>query len=177
MPVKKEKGPNGAEIRRASLQFGILFIGCNCARKMPVVLPHHLLPWLVRIGAFAPVKDEAVKGFWDHLDSVSCSYSPTSNRAHPCWLWGDDAVFNEQNQKLVVVCMGHVLDSRTNSWETCWPLFVYRCATLKQASCVHSLNLCAGGCGPNQDLSVGFPTLEAFLKPASWLDNSSHTPF
>ena len=95
---------------------------------MPVVLPHRLLPWLVRSRVFPEIAEDEVKQFWQHLRDVGCSYARTSSEplAHPCWLWGDDCVYNELGQKLVVVCMGAILDTRTLSWECCWPLFVYR---------------------------------------------------
>lgn len=45
---------------------------------------------------------------------------------HPFFIWGDDCQYNESYEKLIVICMGHVLDRRTFSLESSWPIIVLR---------------------------------------------------
>ena len=49
-----------------------------------------------------------------------------SNDCAPLYIWGDDCVFNESNEKLIAIVLGHALDPRTFSIEVCWPIFVLR---------------------------------------------------
>ena len=97
-------------------------------RKMPVVLPEHLFPFLLEHQHLP--KGEEVSAYWAHMAQqnipwvtevikTGCSYIPV-------YLWGDDAVFNERNEKLVSVVCGSWLENRKNSKDTVYPLFCYR---------------------------------------------------
>ena len=169
-PSRKSEGQMVLKSGRA---FAVVFLKVppkfmNESRKMPIMLPHRLLPWLVRSRVFPETSPDEVTQFWNHLRDVSCSYSATSDCTHPCWLWGDDCVFDEQNHKLVVVCMVSILDTRTVSWETCWPLFVYRADPWQKL--INSIEKQKSKFVATQyeDLSVGFPTLQAYLGPDPW---------
>lgn len=159
----------------------------TCCRKYPVILPHELLPWLQRNGAFPDVVSE-IPMYWANM-AKRCTIPNCIDvrRAHPLYIWGDDCQYNEQYEKLIVVVMGHCLDPRTFSIECCWPLFCLRevslvsianlivCFPLKILDLLKLLNdfyVIEGHailmhC---EVLSIGFPTLYAFLEPASCLD-------
>lgn len=124
-------------------------------RKFPVILPHEVFPWLVRHGAW-PSDDDAgpssLEQYWNHfLGKVSWQAPPGLERdLHPIYLWGDDVQFNEHHEKLIVVLAGHVLDRRSYSKSSCWPLFTIReaawlfylypmqpCMCLCRFTCIH----------------------------------------
>ena len=99
---------------------------------MPVLLPHELIPWLVDNGVFL-VDQEAERAnaeFWQHCERVGM---PTHNATHahaPLYLWGDDAEFTEHHQdKLVVISMGRLVETRRHALRYCWPLCVYIAAS------------------------------------------------
>ena len=99
-------------------------------RKFPVVLPHNLLPWLQRNHAFPQVTSAELSTYWKHFSDNNVEWATASegiqSQLHPCFLWGDDVQYNESYEKLCVVCLGHCLDKRKFSLETCWPLFTIR---------------------------------------------------
>ncbi|CAE7910895.1 unnamed protein product, partial [Symbiodinium necroappetens] len=98
-------------------------------KKLPVVLPHQLLPWLVENG-FLPVDDDAcheVASYWSHARSVGLAASGQTDAHIPLYLWGDDAQFTQTHQdKLVAVAFGRVLETCKNALRTVWPLFLYQ---------------------------------------------------
>ena len=100
-----------------------------CLRKMPVVLPEHLFPWLLKFQHLPSSED--ISQYWNHMAQLK--NIPWVNRIVetggmyvPVYLWGDDAVYNERNEKLVSVVCGSWLDDRKNSKDTVYPLFTYR---------------------------------------------------
>ena len=94
-------------------------------RAMPIVLPHKLLPWLVRQGVWPDVAMDAVDEYWNHQERFSTGIQPPSHQHHPVWLWGDDCRYGKKiNQKVMVVMMGHVLDPCRSSYHSCFPLWV-----------------------------------------------------
>lgn len=97
-----------------------------------MILPHELLPWLLRQNAFAEVHGSDLATYWGHFrDKVPWGHAADGleERIHPLYLWGDDAVFNEGSEKLLVIAMGHQLDIRKNSLESVWPLCCVRDAS------------------------------------------------
>ena len=103
-------------------------------RPFPVILPHELLPWLMRNGAFPKVSCSDLASYWDHIDARSIPVGEVVNdeiktKCHPLYIWGDDAQYNAQHEKVIVVVLGHVLDPNTYSLQCCWPLFCIREAT------------------------------------------------
>ena len=101
-------------------------------RKMPVVLPHKLLPWMLENGIYPQeaLESATVSSYWTHLSSClpwACEHVRRKGpQFQPLWLWGDDAQYNIANDKLVTVAMGAVLDDRRCATATVWPLFCYR---------------------------------------------------
>ena len=96
--------------------------------QLPVCLPHELLPWLMQHNVFPEVLDSELKKWWAHASALGLKHaglSPTQKH-HPCYVWGDDCVYNEHGEKLICICMGFILDERKNSLQTCFPLFVLR---------------------------------------------------
>ena len=103
-----------------------------------MVLPHKLVPWMLENGIYP---EEAldrgrVSEYWDHL--ASClPWASEHVRRHgshfqPLALWGDDAQYNEMNDKLCCVSLMAVLDDRKTSVVSVWPLFSYRVETRMQ---------------------------------------------
>ena len=110
------------------------FIFFWAGRPFPVILPHELLPWLMRNGAFPKVSCSDLASYWDHIDARSIPVGEVVNdeiktKCHPLYIWGDDAQYNAQHEKVIVVVLGHVLDPNTYSLQCCWPLFCIREAT------------------------------------------------
>ncbi len=92
-----------------------------------MILPHDLLPWLQRNGAFPTVSTANISEYWDYQKRWrSIPESVDVKTCHPLYLWADDAQFNEQYEKIICIVAGHILDERSFSIETCWPLFVLR---------------------------------------------------
>ena len=104
-----------------------------------MVLPHELLPWLKRNNAFPQVFAAELSKYWHHFQSLGIDWAAASKdleeTLHPVYLWGDDVQYNESYEKLIVICMGHCLDKRTFSLETCWPIITIREVPLQESSC------------------------------------------
>ena len=100
-------------------------------RKYPIILPHELLPWLHRNGAFPEIAASELQKYWGRMrmrggtvaDIVSAEME---SRCHPLYIWGDDAKYTSAHDKLLVIVMGHCLDPNTYSVECCWPLLALR---------------------------------------------------
>lgn len=73
---------------------------------------------------------DSVASYWGHLASMvewgSQHVRRYGHTHQPLYLWGDDAQYNEANDKLVTVALGAVLDCRKDAVATVWPLFCYR---------------------------------------------------
>lgn len=107
-------------------------------RKLPVVLPHDLVPaliaegiWPSQVGGLGPKDTEE---WWDHMckHGTWASEHPASKHKHhePLSLYGDDAAFTKtSNEKMTVITLSHCLDTRKNSMLTSWPLCVFRCVS------------------------------------------------
>ena len=96
---------------------------------MPIVLPHRLIPYLLENDLFAGVSDNEIEEYWRHLSQrVDWAKDYASGRAkyHPFTLWGDDAVYNSRQDKLVAVAMCPTLDNRPQSQLSICLLFCYR---------------------------------------------------
>lgn len=108
------------------------------SRKLPVVLPHKLIPWMMENGLYPQdaLDKDAVSAYWDHLGSqvdwASSHVKQCGKAFQPLWLWGDDATYNSVNDKLITVSIGAVLDMQKSSIRTVWPLFCYRFETWMQ---------------------------------------------
>lgn len=102
--------------------------GTETTRKMPVVLPHRLVERMLQDGMFPEILAQDVQNYWDHLatQGVSWAQDPSLKPVHPLFLWGDDAQFNERQESLVAVAMGHVLSEEKNSLLAMWTLFTYK---------------------------------------------------
>lgn len=100
----------------------------DALRKMPVVLPEHLFPWLLERGHL-PSHDE-VSQYWTHMAEQQIQWVSdvinTGAMQIPLYLWGDDSVFNERNEKLVAVVCGSWLSDTKDSKDCVFPLFTYR---------------------------------------------------
>lgn len=97
---------------------------------MPVILPHQLIPFLLqqKIMLDEPEMDREIEYYWRFLSSVDfpgAADKPGSGTI-PLWIWGDDSQYNGQGSKVVLVSIGAVLDWRTCSKMTTWPLFAYK---------------------------------------------------
>ncbi|CAE7939447.1 unnamed protein product [Symbiodinium necroappetens] len=112
-------------------------------RQLPLLLPHELLPWLVKHGAL-PVDEPAsaaVSKFWAHARDVGMPVNGATDLHIPLYMWGADAQFTENQDKLVAVAMGRVLETSKDARLTVWPLFTFQ-----------------------QGYSVGHGTLNAFME-------------
>ena len=102
-------------------------------RKMPVVLPHDLVPQLVKaeLWPLQGVIDRSdVTNWWDHMVKTTWlkNHPGKEHQKHePLFLYGDDACMTKAgNEKMVVVTLSHCLDTRKSSRLTSWPLFLFR---------------------------------------------------
>ena len=102
-------------------------------RSQPLVLPHEIIPWLVERGVFpvGPEAEEEVTQYWSHMDKMGTPRNGASHQHVPLYLWGDDAQFTENQDKLCAVSFGRTLESGKNSLIFCWPLFLYHHAARK----------------------------------------------
>lgn len=152
---------------------------------MPVVLPEHLFPWLLKFCPQAIPSDDLVSEYWNHMamqEQIPWVTNVISTGAMyvPIYLWGDDAVYNQRNEKIVAVVCGSWLDERKNSKDTVFPLFTYRsetrlhlafdeiCGITVHERACHQPHQNPQSICPTQELSLGFETLQAFMAPASW---------
>ena len=99
---------------------------------MPVILPHKLLPWLIRTGRFPDVSVSDIRQYWQHHkcwnSGIEAPANSTGHHVHPLWIWGDDCRYGKKiNQKIMVCSMGHVLDGNRDSYSSCFPLWVCGC--------------------------------------------------
>ena len=154
-------------------------------KLLPVVLPHELFPFLAKYGHL-PKDLSTIAKYWEHAceHMVWASHeqawangpNETKHLRMPLYLYGDDTRFSG-NEKLCVVMIGAVLDERSSSMATHFPLFVIRLETWLLSSsfsrtctvvvystdswCIHSVQ------PRTKALSTGFETMQAFLKPAT----------
>ena len=127
---------------------------CVCAsgmlRKLPVVLPHELINWLVEKDAMPEIRTQDTAYYWQHMAQHADWAKPCKDwrETHPLFLWGDDAVYNKQRDKVVAVALGFVLDERKSSLHTLFPLFTYKFESRQQWSriigfcCTHICRFC-----------------------------------
>ena len=124
------------------LGFGVLlggtWLGNAIYRRLPVVLPHHLLQYLHEKGMSADALDrEANREYWAHMvehtewaASHPCSQYPETSI--PTFLYGDDVKYNRQ-EKLTCTYLGFILaDKKGLAMRTHFPIFIVReaCAVL-----------------------------------------------
>ena len=113
------------------------------------MLPHELLPHLVKHGHVLPNKQE-IGDYWSHMFRHA-SWGPGhplnqagQRCAHlPLFLYADDVKWTNE-EKLTQVCVGQVLESRRSSMETHWPLFLIRqaCSRIRNPSLHLSAQKC-----------------------------------
>ena len=72
-------------------------------RSMPVILPHELIPWLLRHGLHPTIPDHSTIEYWNHIGE------PEHSDANPLWIWGDGSQYLESGESITVVCFGMVL--------------------------------------------------------------------
>ena len=73
------------------------------------------------------IPDRKITRYWNHLRSVGselADVSPTGDH-HPIWIWGDAANYSK-DQNIITVCIGSVLDDRTDSITKCFPIALLR---------------------------------------------------
>ena len=147
-----------------------------------MVLPHELIQHLQRCGHLdeAELSLDSCKRYWEHarhhMEWAAEHGGTAGGRHHPLFLYGDDARWNSYGDKLVLVSMGFVLDSRKHSLATHFPLFVLQevgnleisfvCIYIEfvyVVSTIPRIKLSV----PEQGLSLGFSTLQAYMKPDS----------
>ena len=130
---------------------------------MPIVLPADLLAFLVEKGIFPGIAASELKKFWDNAREKQLAWARYSgnDRVHPLYLWADDAQYNERG---VGPCLGHLHEL---------PLLLLSvdCAegrTLTEVLLhpkINVKNLLQPIAPASEELSLGFKTLKALLKP------------
>ena len=94
---------------------------------MPYVRPSDLLPWLLQHDLWPDIPDRKITRYWNHMKSVGseiANVSPTGEH-HPLWIWGDGANY-AKDQNIITICIGSVLDDRTDSITKCFPIALCR---------------------------------------------------
>ena len=98
----------------------------EAARKLPIILPHVLFSHLSRHGLLPKLPTAT---YWQHMKQhASWGQGPhydTDPDVVPCFLYGDDTKYNQQD-KLSVIMVGMVLDPRRSSMITHYPLGVVK---------------------------------------------------
>ena len=96
-------------------------------RSMPYCCPEDLLTWLVQQDLWPDVPERKVRRYWRHLKSVGSEISDVSpsEKHHPIWIWGDAANYAVE-RNIVTLCIGSVLDDRTDSITKCFPIALCR---------------------------------------------------
>ena len=94
-----------------------------------------LVPELAKKGLLPAVN---IREFWEHAEATGVEWGQAhpavGPKAHrPMGLYGDDAQFNQHQDKLVIVTLSDILSPETHSMATRWPLFV-----LRDATCLHA---------------------------------------
>ncbi|CAE7710018.1 unnamed protein product [Symbiodinium sp. CCMP2592] len=100
-------------------------------RKLPVVLPHRLIPHLLKHNLVVP-DFAAIREYWSHM-FTHAEWGPEhplaeqgGNCKHlPVYLYADDVKWTNE-EKLTQVSLGLVLDERTHSMTTHFPLWILR---------------------------------------------------
>ena len=105
-------------------------------RKLPVILPHELIKWLVEKDLMPEIRAQDTAYYWQHMAQHAEWAKPCKDwrETHPLFLWGDDAVYNKQRDKVVAVALGFVLDDRKSSLHTLFPLFTYKFESRQQCT-------------------------------------------
>ena len=96
---------------------------------MPIVLPHHLIPWLIENGICPTTSEsyEEISAFWRHMRDRGVATFGASDEHIPLYIWGDDAQYTKTHQdKIVVVAMGCVLSRESDAMACVWPLVIYQ---------------------------------------------------
>ena len=96
-------------------------------RSMPYVQPSDLLPWLLQFDLWPDIPDRKITRYWNHMKSVGsdiANVSPTGEH-HPLWIWGDGANY-AKDQSIITICIGSILDDRTDSITKCFPIALCR---------------------------------------------------
>ena len=152
------------------------------ARSMPVLLPHRLVPWLIRSNLWPEVPPQDRFQYWSHHKRMDSGITAPSPEHHPLWIWGDDVRYGKRiEQKVMVAMLGHVLDTRKDTYACCFPLWVCGYETWQvHDSAARVLVIvtdlkCTDGQGYNttvmtdapQELSLGMATIAAYMEPVS----------
>ncbi|CAE7582736.1 unnamed protein product [Symbiodinium sp. CCMP2592] len=110
---------------------------------MPLILPHELMVQLSLKGHLEQGLEDATKKYWSHMEKTGSDHPCIHDKmCRPLGLYGDDAQYDRNCNKLIVVTLSDCLATSKHSMAATWPLFVLR-----------------------EGLSIGFDTLNAFLAP------------
>ena len=90
---------------------------------------------LARKGLLAQEVD--VTRFWQHVSETGVEWGQQHpamlDKSHrPMGLYGDDAQYDKNQNKLVIFTLNDVLSTAKHSMQSAWPLFVLREASLMQ---------------------------------------------
>lgn len=93
-------------------------------RRMPLLLPSELFPWMIQRGIFPEISKEAISKYWKHMKACKSPIGDMSTGDHlPVYVWGDGAQYTESGESIMVFSCGIVVDEkRTNIF----PLFMCR---------------------------------------------------
>ena len=85
-------------------------------RKMLVVFPHELVPELARLGMLPEVN---AQGFWEHAQSTGVEWAVPADGTmrRPMGLYGDDAQYDKNQNKLLIATLNHMLSPASHSME------------------------------------------------------------
>lgn len=96
-------------------------------RSMPFCRPDHLLPWLIDRNIWPDIPNRKIKRYWNHMKNVGSEIGDVSPAGdhHPIWIWGDAANY-AKDHNIITICIGSVLDDRTDSITKCFPIALCR---------------------------------------------------
>ena len=160
-------------------------VKCNhvAIRSYPIILPHELVPWLLGGLNAGDLRDtigsrQSILDYWKNVEVTQMPWHPSTHTDKdlehiiPVGLHGDDFRFTNGGQKLVAVSLNFPLGERRGRYV----LFTIRCVTWLQVDSASMywangrrwLVVSKASC-------IGFPTLQAFLRPESWYTGSLQT--
>jgi hypothetical protein len=123
------------------------------ARLMPMVDPHMVFHWLISKGKLNTGKQQ-IRFFWRHFRRKEVDWAMghcASEDDHPYAIYGDECVYNLQNEKLLCIAVSFVLHETRSSWTSHFPCIILR----------------AG-------LSFGQRTVQPLLRRFAWSLNVAH---
>lgn len=114
-------------------------------RPMPIIDVFEIAHWLGSTGKLSASQAE-VERYWAHLKNTGQSWAIRHEASqHPFMLYGDEVVFTQSGEKLLVYSIAPVLQESRTSWTSHYPVFVIRSAR-----------------------SLGYRTLQPYFRRISW---------